>query len=112
MPRKPRVATPRESILTSAIAHTCGDRDKQYGTPATNLGNTADLWTTYLIAKYRGQTLDEVQFRITAEDVAWLNNLQKISRSFSGVVNPDNYEDAAAYSAIAGECAIDAISDN
>lgn len=31
--------------------------------------------------------------------------LMKMSRTFEGRVKPDTYEDAAAYAAIAGECA-------
>jgi hypothetical protein len=42
---------------------------------------------------------------LTAEDVAWLNVLQKMARTFNGSSKPDTYIDAATYSAIAGECA-------
>lgn len=92
----------RKEILQAAIKHTCGDRDKEYGSPITNLSNVAALWSAYLDGKYGNQ-----KFNISAEDVAWLNTLQKIARTFSGKVKQDTYEDAAAYSAIAGECAYD-----
>lgn len=93
----------RENILNTARNLTCGDREKSYGDPVDNLGDTADLWTAYLIAKHRGTTLDENTFRLTAEDVAWMNVLIKAARSFKSLKD-DNYIDAAAYAAIAGEC--------
>ena len=108
-PSNPQLSEPaslRESTLRQAIAHTCGDRDVDYGSPVKNLGDTAQLWSTYIFAKYSGKTIDPLQFNLTAEDVAWLNVLQKISRSFAKY-KPDNYEDAAAYAAIAGECRAD-----
>jgi len=98
----------RKEILENAIEHTCGDRDVEYGLPKENLESISILWTAYLVSKYRGLVIGQTpigQFDITAEDVAWLNVLQKISRTFSGNVKADTYEDAAAYSAIAGECA-------
>jgi hypothetical protein len=60
------------------------------------------LFTAYLAAKY-GELLHG--FVLTAEDVAWLNVLQKMARTFNGSSKPDTYIDAATYSAIAGECA-------
>ncbi len=84
---------------------TSGDRDKEYGKPYDNLTACSGLFTAYLIGKYRGKTLDEAQFDLTAEDVAWLNVLQKMARTFAGNVKPDTYIDAATYAAIAGECA-------
>jgi hypothetical protein len=95
----------REEILNFAKKLTLGDRDKQYGDPNTNLTATARLFTAYLIAKYRGQTLEETQFDLSAEDVAWLNILIKMSRSFFGEFKADSFIDAAAYAAIAGEVA-------
>ncbi len=102
----------REQILKNAITHTCGERDVEYGSPVINLMAIGGLWTAYLEGKYAGKipgigTTEETtsQFEITAEDVAWLNVLQKMARTFSGNVKADTYEDAAAYAAIAGECA-------
>jgi hypothetical protein len=98
----------RVEILKNAIEHTAGDRNIEYGEPRKNLGDCAELWSAYLRSKYFGKTpgyenlLSE--FVITAEDVAWLNVLQKMARTFHGVPKPDTYEDAAAFSAIAGEC--------
>lgn len=93
----------REEILKRAIAVTMGSRNREYGKPSDNLGNIADLWTAYFLAKFRGSTLDERQFILTAEDVAHLNILQKMARTFTGVPKLDTYDDMAAYSAIAGE---------
>jgi len=102
---------PRVVILSEAIRCTAGQRDEAYGSPTTNLNNIAYLWTAYLIGKYHNKNLvigdiaDSSDFHITSEDVAWFNVLQKMARTFNGVVKEDSYIDAAAYSAIAGECA-------
>lgn len=100
---------PRQIILENAISHTCKARNETYGSPVRNLGDTADLWTAYLRTKYFSKVPGFAQLRgefiLTAEDVAWLNVLQKMSRSVAGY-HQDNYEDAAAYAAIAGECAL------
>lgn len=92
-------------MLKTAIALTAGDRDKEYGEPHDNFTAAAGLFQAYLLGKYRGQIVDELQLSLSAEDIAWFNVLQKISRTFSGNVKPDTYIDAAAYAAIAGECA-------
>lgn len=95
----------RVQFLMQGQRLTAGDRDAEYGTPYINLSNCAGLFTAYLCGKYGGVTVDPLQFDLTAEDVAWLNVLQKIARTFSGNVKPDTYIDAATYAAIAGECA-------
>lgn len=96
----------RITMLEEAANLTGKDRPQEYGEPYFNLSDTAALFTAYLCGKYAGITVDQKQFNLTAEDIAWLNVLQKMSRSFSGKVKQDTYIDAAAYSAIAGECAI------
>jgi hypothetical protein len=95
----------RVQLLLDGINLTSGDRDKEYGTPYTNLTDCGMLFSAYLMGKYNGRILMLDEFMITAEDVAWLNVLQKIARTFNGHVKPDTYTDAAAYAAIAGECA-------
>lgn len=95
----------RLEYLQTAAALTSGDRDREYGTPYNNLSDCAALWSAYLGGKYSGHVLDCAAFQLTAEDVAWMNVLQKMARTFSGNSKPDTYIDAAAYSAIAGECA-------
>jgi hypothetical protein len=100
----------REKILENAIRHTCGDRNQQYGSPESNFSNTADLWNAYLRSKYWGKAVGHENLRgefvLTAEDVAWLMVLLKLARTVTGQVKTDTYEDAAAYAACAGECAI------
>jgi hypothetical protein len=50
------------------------ERGRGYGPPSENHSCTADLWSSYLERRYGyGMILD-------AEDVCWLNILQKISR--------------------------------
>jgi hypothetical protein len=109
MPEVKHTKPERARILDQAKAHTCGDRDEEYGPPWVNLNDCAGLWSAYLSGKYGGKTPDSINthsaFTLTAEDVAWFNVLQKMARTFSGQVKPDTYEDAAAYSAIEGECA-------
>jgi len=86
----------RVQTLETAIKLTSGDRNKAYGPPFGNLSDCALLWDAYLAIR-KGAQLD-------AEAVAWMNVLQKIARSAQPGYHPDNYTDAAAYSAIAGEC--------
>ncbi len=102
------MTTPRDEIRTVILERAAQlvseNREEQYGSPHDNLSATAKLIESYLIAKFRGATVDEKQFEITAEDVAWINVLQKIGRCITGkVVVRDNYIDAAGYAALAGE---------
>ena len=105
------MTSPRIEYLETAAKLTSGDRDKEYGSPYINLSDCALLWSAYLHGKYGGETVDPLQFNLTAEDVAWFNVLQKMARTFSGIPKSDTYIDAAAYSAIAGECAIEEASE-
>jgi hypothetical protein len=97
----------RVKLLEDAINITGNDRNKEYGEPWVNLTNIAELWQAYLVGKTKGRSIGNAvnNYQITAEDVAWLNVQQKIARTFFGEPKPDTYIDAAAYSAIAGECA-------
>lgn len=61
------------------------------------MDNIAILWMAYLQVK-TGQLVP-----IEAEDVAWMMSLLKTARSVNAY-HEDNYVDAAAYAAIAGEC--------
>ncbi len=89
----------RVTLLTTGAKLTAGDRNETYGTPHTNFSNIAALWTAYLQQKYG------ISSTISPEDIAWLNTLQKMARTMSGVYTEDTYTDAAVYSAIAGEVA-------
>ncbi len=90
------VKSTRVQTLETAIKLTAGDRNKAYGPPHGNLSDCALLWDAYLAIREGAQ--------IDAEAVAWMNVLQKIARSVQPGYHSDNYTDAAAYSAIAGEC--------
>lgn len=96
---------PRVKTLQEAARLTAGNRDKSYGPPSINMDNIAQLWTAYLAGKYAGRSpgLGRSEFQLTGEDVAHFNALQKMARTFAAYT-PDNYIDAAAYAAIAGEC--------
>ena len=96
MNQRREVKPTRVQTLETAINLTAGDRNKAYGPPHRNLSDCALLWDAYLAIR-NGAQLD-------AEAVAWMNVLQKIARSAQPGYHPDNYTDAAAYSAIAGEC--------
>jgi hypothetical protein len=106
-----RIGTPRDVLLghlkptrvqtlETAISLTSGDRNKSYGPPINNLTDCAELWNAYINTKYK--TADAL--KLNAEDVAWMMVLLKMTRSFQPGYHADNYTDATAYSAIAGEC--------
>jgi hypothetical protein len=84
----------RLRILARAAEVTGGERQDSYGPVEQNLQRIADLWTAYL----------DREVVITAEDVAWMMVLLKMARSSAHGYHEDNYVDAAAYAAIAGEC--------
>jgi hypothetical protein len=97
----------RVRTLETAIKLTGGDRNKSYGPPFDTLSDCAELWNAYINTKQAciEATADgSYSVRLRAEDVAWLMTLVKMARSFQSGYHPDNYTDAAAYSAIAGEC--------
>jgi hypothetical protein len=89
--------THRETLLEEAARLTSGDRNASYGAPHTNLTHMAGMASAYLSGKY-GLSVD-----LNAEDMAWIMVMAKISRTVA-TLKDDNYVDAAAYSAIAGEC--------
>ena len=95
--------TNRADILELAKSLTTGDRNETHGDAQQQHALTATLWTQYLTHKHNGKPPAERQ--LTGEDAAIMMTLVKISRIACGGYNPDNYVDAAAYMAIAGECA-------
>lgn len=104
---KPSVLPTRVHTLELAKRLTSGDRNKSYGPPYDNLKSCANLWAAYMNNKWGclEHTADgSYTVRITAEDVAWMLNLLKMTRSFYPGYHPDNYTDGACYAAIAGEC--------
>lgn len=74
------------TILEEAQAAVHGARNEDYGHPLDNHGRTAALWSTYLGVP------------ITAEQVCFLNILQKISRGMNRVTR-DTIVDIAGYAA-------------
>lgn len=96
----------RVQTLETAIKLTGGDRNKSYGPPFDNLSDCAALWNAYVNSKQACiiRTANSYEVKFTAEDVAWMMTLVKMTRSFQSGYHPDNYTDAAAYAAIAGEC--------
>jgi hypothetical protein len=96
----------RVRTLRTAIDLTAGDRNKSYGPPFDNLSDCAHLVNAYINAKQSciRATGEGYEVYLTAEDIAWIMVLVKAARSFQPGYHPDNYTDAAAYSAIAGEC--------
>jgi len=97
----------RITMLETAKQLTGGDRNRSYGPPYDNLKDCANLWEAYLNNKFGAIQLQPdggYAARITAEDVAWMMTLLKMTRTFYPGYHPDNYVDGACYAAIAGEC--------
>jgi hypothetical protein len=93
----------RMRLLRKGMDLTGGDRNKTYGPPYDNLNACAQVWSAYVSAKFG---LSET-FRMTAEDVAHMMTLVKMTRTFYGAYHADNYLDGAVYQAIAGECRVE-----
>lgn len=72
------------SVLQDAMSAVNGARQMDYGHPLDNHTRTADLWSTYLGVP------------ITAEQVCFLNILQKVSRAMNAVTR-DGLVDIAGY---------------
>jgi hypothetical protein len=89
----------RIEILKRAAEVTGGERQDSYGPVKDNMSTIAEFWSTYLTQR------GGIYVPITADDVAWMMVLLKAARSLNGGYHEDNYVDAAAYAAIAGECA-------
>lgn len=73
------------NVLEEANDIIHGARNKTYGHPLDNHSRTAALWSAYL------------GIPISPEQVCWLNALQKISRTCSGVYHRDNITDVCGY---------------
>lgn len=89
----------REKILESAKDCVCKNREQQYGSPENNFSTIAFLWTNYLNASYP----DSPNLVVSAEDVAAMMILLKVSRIASGTQKSDNWIDIAGYAACGGE---------
>lgn len=82
------------NILEKANSIVHGERNEAYGHPLDNHSLTAAYWNVYLNrGNFSGLALD-------AEDVCFLNILQKIARAQNGVdLNHDSLVDIAGYAA-------------
>jgi hypothetical protein len=89
----------RAEIMDMARDLTTHDRNEAYGDPYPNMKDIAGMMSAYLCGKY-GSVLSA---ELTAEDACWFQVFTKASRTFKSF-KMDNYIDAVAYAAMAGEC--------
>ena len=88
----------KEEILAKANEFISKDRNETHGDAFKNHAEIAEFWNTFLDSKLRPMA------NITAQDVAIMMILLKISRSTQGEkFNIDNFIDMVGYAAIAGE---------
>ena len=88
----------KEEILKKARDLVTGDRNETHGDAFQNHAEIAEFWNIYLDKKLQPLA------SITAEDVALMMVLMKISRNTQGKKNNlDNFIDMCGYAAIAGE---------
>ena len=90
-------STNKEDILKKAGKLVSDDREGTHGDARENHEQIAEFWNIFLDNKLKPMAA------ITCDDVAVMMALLKISRSTQGKFNVDDYIDAAAYMAIAGE---------
>jgi hypothetical protein len=87
----------KENILQQAKELVNNDREGTHGDARQNHEQIAEFWNIFLDNKLKPMAA------ITCDDVAVMMALLKISRSTQGKFNIDDYIDAAAYMAIAGD---------
>ena len=88
----------KEDILKKASELVTGDRNETHGDAFENHAEIAEFWNIFLDKKLQPMA------NITAEDVALMMVLMKVSRHTQGTKsNIDNFVDMAGYAAIAGE---------
>ena len=88
----------KEEILKKAKELITGDRNDTHGDAYRNHAEIAEFWNIFLVKKLKPMA------NITAEDVALMMVLMKISRNSQGKKsNLDNFIDMCGYAAIAGE---------
>jgi len=78
------------TILEQAAQITAEDRQRFYGHPADNHGNTAALWSAYVRRKFG------VDLELSARDVCMMMVLLKVSRD-ANKPQPDNLVDICGY---------------
>jgi hypothetical protein len=83
----------RENILQEAQRIVHGPRRDEYGTPLQNHTRTANFWNEYLGKRCPG-------IQLTAEDVCYMNILQKVARKVTtDKITRDGIVDIAGYAA-------------
>ena len=88
----------KEEILKKAKDLISGDRNDTHGDAFQNHAEIAEFWNIFLDKKLQPMA------SISAEDVALMMVLMKISRNNQGKKNNlDNFIDMCGYAAIAGE---------
>ena len=88
----------KEEILAEASRIISKDRNLSHGDAFQNHAEIAEFWNIFLDKKLQPMA------SITAEDVALMMVLMKVSRHTQGTKsNIDNFVDMAGYAAIAGE---------
>ena len=88
----------KEEILKKARDLVTGDRNETHGDAFQNHAEIAEFWNIFLDKKLQPMA------SITAEDVALMMVLMKISRNTQGKKNNlDNFIDMCGYAAIAGD---------
>ena len=78
------------NVADEALEAVRGDRQEAYGHPYDNHGATAKLWNAYLERRFGHR------FALDAEDVCWLNVLQKVGRE-AHLRRRDNVVDVIGY---------------
>ena len=88
----------KEEILKKAKELISSDRNNTHGDAYRNHSEIAEFWNIFLDKKLKPMA------SLTAEDVALMMVLMKISRNSQGKKsNIDNFIDMCGYAAIAGE---------
>ena len=88
----------KEEILAKAKDIISNDRNESHGDAFQNHAEIAEFWNIFLDKKLQPMA------SITAEDVALMMVLLKVSRHTQGTKNNlDNFIDMCGYAAIAGE---------
>lgn len=86
-------------MLAVAAEIVTKDRQNDYGTAEENFGTIAELWSTYMRAKFKHSWGIE----LTPADVAAMMILMKVSRVTTSPRKEDNWVDIAGYAACGAE---------
>ncbi len=92
----------REDVLRLAAECVCGHREQDYGTPEDSFRTIANMWQSYLEARFPVPAAYD-RIEITPKDVAAMMALLKIARIAGGNGTDDSWIDLAGYAACGGE---------